>query len=549
MTSILPLVISNGNSHLQRGSKRGHHFTKETIRMKKLHCVPAVIAIIILSAASLFAADIGVTGIGARATSLGGSYRALSDDWSGMYWNPAGITQIKGWHAGLATELIVPVGSYAPAPWNDSSFSITRQTKTQSEPQFFVAPAFGVVRKVSDRLTVGLGAWVPLGMGGKWDLLDIAGYNSAFPQFDYEIDLKTFDLHPTAAFKLSDMFSFGAGIGLVYTNLKILQPLFFPNPYTGVVEYGGVNVSKMPGSKFYDSLTTLGGLRSDYNHLVAVSEFAASGIAYSANFGGMATLTDQLQIGVSGHYYGNVKLSGTMNATMYYPDNPSVQTLLDNSWGDTTFHYKALESYYKNGRIKKYERDAALDAYSGDTSLVFTGAKATLTLPLPADVGIGIAYKAINQNDRHLIISSDFQYTFSSVWKSFDIDISGNGISDTFQFVQNWNNSFRVGVGVEFKINPVWTLRSACYVEKNSGIPETLTPIFPDINPRSSVNVGFQFNIKPDIALHCSYEGIFFKERHVPDWVFNYNNMFYDNMAGTYNFHVNNLMLGLDVSF
>ncbi len=519
--------------------------------MNKLTFVIAGVAIILLFGRSALSGDIGVTGIGPRAVSLGGSFRAISDDWSGMYWNPAGITQINRWSVGIAAELMRPIGTYKPALWNDSTpFSITRNSvTTQSEPQIFFVPGIGVVHKLSDKFTVGLGVWVPLGMGGKWDLLDTTGYNSSFPEYDYEIDLKTVDFHPTVAYKINDFVSVGAGIGLVYADIMIRQPLFFQNPYFGLVEYGGVNVAKMPGSKFQDSLKNAGGLNPEFSHLVAVSQIGVSGIGYSANLGLMVKLNDRFQIGISGHYYGDVKLTGTMNAIMYYPHNPEAQKLLDNSWIDTTFHYKALESYYNNGRIKKYERDAVLNAYSGDTAHVFTDAKALLTLPLPADVGVGFAYKVIKENDRHLIVSSDLQYTFSSVWKIFDIDVTGNNTKDTFQFVQNWNNSFRVSLGIEYKINPLWTLRSAYFFEKNPGISETLTPIFPDINPRNSVNLGIQFNIRPNMAIHCSYEGIFFKEKYVGNWVFNEYNMFYDNMAGVYNFHVDNLIVGVDLNF
>lgn len=512
---------------------------------------------ILLFAPSLFAGDIGITGIGARAVSLGTSYRAISDDWSGMYWNPAGITRINGWHVGVATELIVPVGSYKPALWDDSTFSITRQTETRSEPQIFLAPSLGVVRKLSKKFTVGLGFWVPLGMGATWDLLDTAGYNSSFPEIDYEIDLKTTDIHPTVAYKFNDRISVGAGIGLVYADIMIRQPLFFQNPYAGGdLEIKGFGMYQVTGSALKDSLEAAGGLISEFNHLVAESEFSLSGLGYSANCGIMAKINDQLQIGISGHYYGDVRLKGKLNAVLYHPANAQAQQHIDDTWSDTSSvlnRIDLLNGAESSGEIKFYEKNAILNAYKGGTSLVYTDADAELTLPLPADVGIGISYKVINENDRHLLLSSDFQYTFASVWNVFDIGIKYNDgdtiFEDAFQFVQNWNNSFRVSLGGEFKINPVWTLRSSYYFEKNAGVTETLTPIFPDINPRSSVNLGLQFTIRPDIALHCGYEGIFFGEQSFDTWVYNDENRFYDNMAGTYNYRVNNFMLGLDFNF
>ncbi|MBN1757546.1 MAG: outer membrane protein transport protein [Chitinispirillaceae bacterium] len=535
--------------------------------MRKLNFPSTGIAALLLFTTSLSAGDIGVSGIGARATALGTSYRAISDDWSGMYWNPAGITRIEGWHIGVAAELMSPAGTYKPAllndtllndalmnaaTWRDSTFSITRQTETRSEKQIFFVPSLGVVRKLSDKFTVGLGLWVPLGMGGKWDLLDTTGYNSAFPEIDFEIDLKTVDIHPTIAYKLNDRISVGAGAGLVYADVMIRQPLFFLNPYFGG-KIRGMTIYEIADATLKDSLEAAGGLTSKYSHLVAESDFTLSGFTYSTNLGVMAKINDQLQIGLSGHYYGDVTLKGKLNAILYYPPaNARAQQQIDNVWNDTISAFSSraiLEGANNTGDIKDYEKNAIINAYRGGASYIYTDADAELTLPLPADVGIGISYKVINENNRHLILCSDFQYTFASVWNVLYIDIN-NG-EDGFEFVQNWNNSFRISLGTEFKINPLWTLRGAYYFEKNAGVTETLLPIFPDINPRNSVNLGFQFTINPNIALHCSYEGIFFSEKKMSqyDWVYNDENRFYDNMAGTYNFHVNNFMFGLDADF
>ena len=56
---------------------------------------------------SVFASGVALTGIGARATALGGAFRGLSNDWSSMYWNPAGMTQISGMHFGFSGEMIL----------------------------------------------------------------------------------------------------------------------------------------------------------------------------------------------------------------------------------------------------------------------------------------------------------------------------------------------------------------------------------------------------------------------------------------------------------
>ena len=45
--------------------------------------------------ASLFASGVDLTGIGARATALGGNYRGVSNTWDGLFWNPAGLVFSK----------------------------------------------------------------------------------------------------------------------------------------------------------------------------------------------------------------------------------------------------------------------------------------------------------------------------------------------------------------------------------------------------------------------------------------------------------------------
>lgn len=41
-------------------------------------------------------------GLGVRADSMGGAFIALADDWTDIYWNPAGLGQLKGRRWGTA---------------------------------------------------------------------------------------------------------------------------------------------------------------------------------------------------------------------------------------------------------------------------------------------------------------------------------------------------------------------------------------------------------------------------------------------------------------
>jgi len=55
-----------------------------------------VLIITILSIGSLLmASGIALSGVGSRAISMGGAMRGLSDDFTAIYWNPAGLANIE----------------------------------------------------------------------------------------------------------------------------------------------------------------------------------------------------------------------------------------------------------------------------------------------------------------------------------------------------------------------------------------------------------------------------------------------------------------------
>lgn len=519
--------------------------------MIKLHFFLAAIIAVLLLNSSLFAAGVSITDVGARATALGGSYRAIANDWSAMFWNPAGLTQIGGRHFGFANELLWPVAEYEPASWNGENFSVTRQTSTANEFLTFDIPSGGVVYPLTDKLTVGFGAWAPFGLGAKWDLLDTRSYNSQYPEFDFENDLKIVDIHPTVAYKINDMISVGAGVGLMYANIMIQQPIFYPNPYLGGNFYSStlgdsINVYTIGGSRLRESIEDKGGMEPNVNHLIADSELTGDGFGISANLGVMIKISDKLQIGLSGRYYGDVNIKGNIDASVYFPSNTEAQQLLNNTWGDTTsLNYQILEAAVISGDLADYEKNAIKNAYSGGSSQVYNNSTAKAIVPFPADVGIGVAYKFINKEDRHLIFSTDFQYTFCSAWKIIDVDIDDEKAA--YHLVENWENTYRMGFGIEYKMNPTWALRGSFYHETNAAITETLTPTIPDANPRNTVNLGFQYNLKPNLALHGSVKRVFIGSREFDNWV--YNGESYDNLPGTYKMHVTNVMFGMDYNF
>lgn len=57
------------------------------------------------------------------------------------------------------------------------------------------------------------------------------GYNNAYPEVEYENDIRIIDIHPTVAYRISDRFSVGLGGSIVIGAIEIRQPVFLQNPY------------------------------------------------------------------------------------------------------------------------------------------------------------------------------------------------------------------------------------------------------------------------------------------------------------------------------
>lgn len=118
-------------------------------------------------------------GVGARAMGLGGSFTALANDVSTLYWNPAGISNIRGfsfavthteWFADISHDfvgIVYPLSSsdviaLNVVALNTGEQEVTTVTQPDGTGIFYdvsdLAIGFSYARALTDRFTVGLTA-------------------------------------------------------------------------------------------------------------------------------------------------------------------------------------------------------------------------------------------------------------------------------------------------------------------------------------------------------------------------------------------------------
>lgn len=471
---------------------------------------------LMMIATSLFAAGVDLTGVGVRSTSLGGNYRAISNDWSGMFWNPAGLVWSKGLKVGGSIEFISPTSGYtaAASPFS-GQFSATSASEITNEPKTFLMPAFGVYYS-NEKLAYGLGFWAPFGLGAKWDLLNTASYNSKYPEFDFEDDLKVMALQPTIAYKVSDKFSVGLGLTLMYADIMIRKPSFTPNPFL------------QPSLR---AIPPAAALAAPYDHVLTESELNGDGMGFGASFGLQFKPMETLTLGASLKYYNDISLDGTASATNYFATNQAAMGVVK----------PKLDGMLAGGLIDQATYMQLLAIYSGATNVYLPESDVKADLPLPLNVGAGFAYSGI----KNLLITGDIAFTQWSAWDV--IEVKGTDGKVINKLTQNWEDGIRLGLGMEYSLALANAkVRAAFYSEPSAAVPETMTPTIPDINRRNTIVFGFGIPIGPT-EVGLMYEHIFIGDLTVDKWV--PSGTSYENMAGDYTMKVHNIMLGLDYNF
>lgn len=480
--------------------------------MKRTAIVVMLIAL--CTSAGVFAAGVDLTGVGTRSFGMANNYRGVSNTWEGMFWNPAGMVFSKGLKAGLSVELITPKSGYTPAPFMSSQFSGLPATEVNNEAKTFLMPSFGIYHS-NEKIAYGVGFWAPFGLGAKWDLINTTVYNSAYPQFDLEDDLKIMVLQPTFAYKVSKKFSVGIGVKLIYANIKIRKPNFTPNPVVFTPAYAGIKAALGAAGK------------APYDHVITEGDLNGDGMGFGLNLGMQFKLMENLTLGASARWYNTVGLDGTIEATTYYPKDPgNVKPTLDNMLG--------------GGLITQVQYQTLLGLYSGAkvSSIAKTDVKADL--PLPLNAGVGLAYNVGN-----LLVSADVALTQWSTWDVIEVkDKDGKVLN---QLIENWEDGIRMGAGLEYNLTFA-RLRAGFYTEPMAAVPETMTPTIPDNGRRNVVVLGFDVPFGP-FRWYANYEMMNVEDLEVTEWVASADKKGYENMAGNYTMSVSNFLFGIDINF
>ncbi len=184
--------------------------------MKKL----TTLFIAVLFTGSIFAGGFQLNEHGAKAMAMAGAFTGLANDPSAIYFNPAGITQLKGSHFYFGATMILPLATYkTPGTTNVKEYEMVGQV--------FSPINFYYTQELSDKLYVGLGVNNQYGLGTKWNDNWVGRY------FALETEVRTFYFTPVIAYKLFDNLSVSVGAQYAFADVTIIRKSPVMNPLTG----------------------------------------------------------------------------------------------------------------------------------------------------------------------------------------------------------------------------------------------------------------------------------------------------------------------------
>jgi long-chain fatty acid transport protein len=247
------------------------------------------LAVLLSVTSGLLANGLNLNGFGARATAMGGAFVGLADDFTAVFFNPAGLAQMTKSSFGLSTELLIPKSKYTVGP-----------ASIESKSKKYPAGLLGYFQPVGENIVVGIGAYTLSGLGAAWDnaspgiepiLLAGSGLPPSFltppgiQAYEWESFIGSVTIAPTIAVKVSEQFYLGASFNINYGFFKM-------DRWAGVIDLNppAPDIYFNPGQQTLD----------------------VKGWGFGATLGFLVKPADWVSFGGTYRFESKMKMSGTM---------------------------------------------------------------------------------------------------------------------------------------------------------------------------------------------------------------------------------------------
>lgn len=369
-------------------------------------------------------------------------------DGSAIFFNPAGLAGLSGWHASAGVTLIEATGGFT-----DDILA----RKTGLENPLIPLPNGFVSHAVTPKVGVGIGVTAPYGLETKWPT---EGFQGRF--LGYNTRVQAIYVQPTIAYQVHERLAVGLGVAYVRSEVELHQraDLSTQSAAPGVT-FGSLGI--LTGTDFADAT------------------LEADGTGVAVNFGATVTVTDRLTIG--GHWL--------TRKTIGFEGEAAFRRILTGL---------TLPANNPLGLPGGTPVDALLAAQFGaGAPLDTTGVPATTDITLPAQGTIGIAYKLRD----NWTVMFDYQLV---LWSAFDrVTIDFGGTSPDLTLAPNNDDTHGFRFGAEYQHSPKVTFRGGYLYHTSASPDEFVTPLLPE-SDRNEITLGVSVNASQKIRADVAYQ-------------------------------------------
>ncbi len=251
------------------------------------------LAVILSLTSGLLANGLNLNGFGARASAMGGAFVGLADDFTAVFWNPAGLALMKKGTFGLTGDILMPSAKYTVGTYS-------METKSKMYP----AGLLGYFKPIGERIVVGVGAYTLSGLGAAWNNTGLeaalvfpyppAVFTPTLGAYEWESFIGSVTIAPSIAIKVSEQVYLGATFNINYGFFKTEQ--WGTYAVVSPPAPGQQNMTAMAPP----TLVNFGQQTLD-----------VKGWGFGATFGLLVKPADWISFGATYRTQANIKLSGT----------------------------------------------------------------------------------------------------------------------------------------------------------------------------------------------------------------------------------------------
>lgn len=334
------------------------------------------------------------------------------------------------------------------------------QQHTDMTNQTFLIPNVFITRRMSDKIGVGIGLFVPYGLGTKWPTT----FSGRFAGYDTEV--KSYYIQPTVSYQVTPRLSLGLGIDYIHASVALHQRLDL-SAFTAVpgVTFGQLGIPS--GTDF------------------ANADLSATGSGIAFNGGVTFKVNDRLTLG--GHFM--------TKKTIHFSGNASFQQL-------ATGLVLPKQNPIDSTSVIPIDGFLTLNAFQAGQAL--SGGPATTDVVLPDQGTIGLDYKFTDKWH----VSADYQQVVWGWFQTLQVNFQ-NAATPPLVANEYYRDSNGFRFGTEYQYSPKLTLRGG-YVYNSAAAPQqTVTPRLPE-GDRNSFIVGVGFQLTS--ALHGDATYMYLKQ-------------------------------------